>query len=442
MVHLALRIDEALLADELDAAVEDLALGALRGGGRVAEHQFAVLAADHLLHRAPEDGRRARIHVAVAQVRILHVDIGVDAVEHRVKQGALRHRAAARAVQGVDVAIDQQGAGQADGQRQPRKITVKTAVQLCLAHAEMRLPRTALVHHGQHPVEIIRVAARPRRRRRQVAVIVEQQAVLRRDAQRACGRQRFGGAVQGQVQRFERAAFERAVHEARHAKADAHGTKVGGAALFHAALRHAVAVHGQAHAQAHVRGRALDHDDLSRRAHFAAVARLRQGLRHQRVGADIDAHALGQQRAGLQVGEHRVLGPLAGRADGKIGIAARRQAGVGAHAGDVGGAPGRRDGDGIIERFDGGKLARDIESAHVVVELAAGQLVGGAKQGFEPAQQVGIAFHARGQAVLGAIGQVVEALFGIVMHRARRPRIQGAAHRQRQQQPPRPDHDA
>ena len=438
MVHLALRIDEALLADELGAAVEHLALGQLRGGGRIAEHQLAILAADHLVHRAAQNGRRARIHVAVAQVFILHVDVGIDAVEHRIEQGALRHRVAARTVQSKDVAINEQGAGHADGQRQPREIAVKGAVQLRLAHAEMGFPYAPLIHDGQDLVEIRGIAARLRRRCRQVAVIVEQQTVLRRDAQDALGRQRFDRAVQGQVQRFQGAAFERAVHQLRHAKADADGTLVGGAALGHAALRHAIAVHGQAHAQAHVRGRPLDHDHLPRRAHLAAVARLRQRLRHQRVGADVDAHAFGQQGIGFQVSEHRVLRPLPRRPDGEAGIAARRQAGVFAHGLDEGGALCRRDGCRVVDRFDGRELAHDIEAGHVIVELAARQMLAGAKQGFESPQQVGIAFYARDQAMLGAMREIVETLFGVVIDRARRARIQGATHRQGQQQATRP----
>eukprot|EP01133_Synstelium_polycarpum_P008451 gene8450-biopygen6798 len=306
----------------------------------------------------------------------------------------------------------------------------------------MRFPYPALVHDGQHAVEIVRIAARLRRRHRQVAIIVEQQAVLRRDAHVAIGRQGLRGAVQGQAQRFERAAFERAVHQLCHAEADAHGTLVSGAALGHAALRHAVAVHGQAHAQAHVRGRSLDHDHLPRGADFAAVARLRQGLRHQRIGADVDAHPFGQQGVGFQVGEHRILRALAGRADGEAGIAARCQAGVLAHGLDIGGALRRRHGHRIVDRLDGGKLARDIEAGHVVVELAARQMVAGAKQRLEAAQQVGIAFDARGQAMLGGVRQVVETLRGVVVDRARRARIQGAAHGQRQQQASRPDPDA
>ena len=306
----------------------------------------------------------------------------------------------------------------------------------------MGFPQAALVSHRQHLVEIRGIAARLRRRRSQVAIVIEQQAVLRRDAPYAIGRLRFGGAVQGQVQRFEGAAFERAVHQLRHAKADAHGPLVGGTALGHATLRHAITVHGQAHAQAHMRGRSLDHDHLPRRADFAAVARLRQGLRHQRVGADIDAHAFGQQRIGLQVSEHCVFGPLAGRADGESGIAARRQAGVTAHIGDIGRALRLRQRHRIIDRFDGGELARDIEAGHVIVELAARQLLAGAKQRFEATQQVGIAFDARGQAMLGTVREVVETLFGVVIDRAHRARIQGAAHRQGQQQAACPDSDA
>ncbi|MNS75975.1 hypothetical protein D3C72_1095060 [compost metagenome] len=302
----------------------------------------------------------------------------------------------------------------------------------------MGFPQAALVSDGQHLVEIIGIAARLRRRRSQVAIIVEQQAVLRRDGQGPAGRQRAGRAVQSQVQRFQGAAFERAVHQLRHAKADADGTLVGGAALRYAALRHAIAVHGQAHAQAHVRGWPLDHDHLPRCAHLAAVARLRQRLRYQRVGADVDAHAFGQQGIGFQVGEHRVFRTLPRGPDGEAGIAARRQTGVFAHGFDEGGALCRRDGCRVVDRFDGRELAHDIEAGHVIVELAARQMLAGAKQGFEAAQQVGIAFYARDQAVLGTMREIVETLFGVVIDCARRARIQGAAHRQGQQQAARP----
>ena len=89
-----------------------------------------------------------------------------------------------------------------------------------------------------------------------------------------------------------------------------------------------------------------------------------------------------------------------------------------------------------------GKLARDIEAGHVIVELAARQMLAGAEQGFEAAQQVGIAFHPRGQAMLGVMREIVETLFGVFIDRARRASVQGAAHRQRQQQAACPYPDA